>query len=53
MNKDSYGRSYTDTGTLTAGSVNDIGKYTVTIVTYQDIDDPTNGYFDPIRGVIP
>lgn len=37
--KDSQGRSYFDRGTLTAGTLDDIGQYPVTVTFYQDISD--------------
>jgi len=50
---DPQGMAYTDLGTFSAGTIDEIGQYTVTMVTYQDIADPDHGYFNPSRGVIP
>ena len=52
-NLDPRGNPYTDLGTLTAGTMADVGQHTVTLVTYQDINDPTHGYSSPYRGIIP
>ena len=45
--------SYSDLGTLTAGTIDDIGRYTITMITYQDINDPADGFSIPFRGIIP
>lgn len=50
---DYAGRPITDTGTLTAGTIDDVGQYTVTQRTYQDISNPDHGFFQPYRGIIP
>ena len=42
----------TDTGTFTAGTIDDIGQYTVSMITYQDSTNPDHGYFSPFRGVL-
>ena len=39
-------------GTLTAGTLNDIGQHTVTLEVYQDIDNPDHGYNAPLRGIM-
>ena len=53
MNLDMQGRPFTDLGSLTAGTVDDVGQYTVTLVTSQDATNSNNGYFQPERGFLP
>ena len=53
VNKDPNGNTYTDVGTLKSGTADDVGRYTVTMVTYQDKNDPTNGFSSPYRGAMP
>ena len=50
---DDQGRTYMDLGTFRAGTLNDIGEYTVTILSYQDQDNPEHGFNIPYRGVMP
>ena len=52
-NQDNSGNAYTDLGTLTAGTLDDIGQYTMTMTTQQDLTDSNQGFNTPYRGAIP
>ena len=49
---DEQGRAYYDRGTLTAGTVDDIGQYPVTMTFAQDTSIADNGFHQPSRGTI-
>lgn len=41
------GQPYTDLGTFVTSGLDDVGRYPVTMRTYQDVADTTHGYTDP------
>ena len=51
--QDARGDPYPDTATFTAGTMADVGQYPVTMVVYQDVNDPQHGFTSPYRGIVP
>lgn len=50
---DYAGRPYTDLGTFVTGTLDDVGQYPVTMVTYQEATDAEQGFSQPYVGNIP